>query len=292
MDQKEFTDWLSSYTNVDTCFYAFQNQKQFFRINTIKLTIEKFREYSKLKYDQTPYYLAACELTEEQKNYALGKTWEYFLGYLYPQSLPSILTSLVLDPKPNQTILDVSAAPGSKFSHMAMLMKNTGVLVGNDLKKEKISALYSTINRMNILNCIVTLRDGAMLNWKERFDKVLLDAPCTALGSGEGAQERWSIEHSKSISNLQKKMLFSSYDALKPGGELVYSTCTYAKEENEMVVNNLLKNVPDAHLETINLDIPHEQGLSEYGDEFRKCYRIYPQHLQSEGFFIAKIRKG
>ena len=78
------------------------------------------------------------------------------------------------------------------------------------------------------------------------FDKVLLDAPCTALGSGESAPERWEPGHSAKISVLQKKMLFSAYDALRPGGCLVYSTCTYAKEENEEVVANLLQNVPTA----------------------------------------------
>jgi len=185
----------------------------------------------------------------------------------------------------------VAAAPGSKFSHMAMLMENRGVLVGNDVKGDKISALYSTINRLNILNCIITTRDGTKLDWKARFDKVLLDAPCTALGSGESAPARWELENSRKISVLQKKMLFSAFDSLKPGGELVYSTCTYAKEENEMVIANLLDNAPSAKLEPVGLDIPHDHGLSEFGDEFRKVYRVYPQHLQSEGFFIAKVRK-
>jgi 16S rRNA C967 or C1407 C5-methylase (RsmB/RsmF family) len=144
---------------------------------------------------------------------------------------------------------------------------------------------------MNILNCIVTMRDGSKLDWKRRFDKILLDAPCTALGSGPEAWKRWEPENSKRIGGLQKRMLFSAFDALKPGGELVYSTCTYAKEENEEVVNNLLENVVGARLEQITLDVPHDPGLSEYGAEFRKCYRIYPQHVESEGFFIARIRK-
>jgi 16S rRNA (cytosine1407-C5)-methyltransferase len=175
---------------------------------------------------------------------------------------------------------------------MAALMQNRGVLVGNDLKGEKISALYSTINRLNVLNCIITTLDGSRLPWKSRFDKVLLDAPCTALGSGMGAYMRWEPDHSEKISGLQKRMLFSAYDALKPGGALVYSTCTYAREENEEVVKNLLENVPGAKLEETGLNAPHEPGLGDYGEEFKKCLRIYPQHLGSEGFFISRIRKG
>lgn len=291
MELSEFKTWLSSYTDAEKCLGAFYGQKQFFRLNTIKIRRDKFTEMTMIRCKQSEYCENVFELMEAE-NYQIGKTWEYFLGYIYPQSLTSALVSLALNPKSGETVLDVAAAPGSKFSHMAALMENHGILVGNDLKKEKISALYATINRLNILNCIITVRDGSRLNWKERFDRVLLDAPCTALGSGEGAPGRWAPEHSQRISILQKKMLFSAYDALKPGGELVYSTCTYAKEENEEVVANLLMNVPDAKLEALGIDVLHEGGLSEYGNEFRKCCRVYPQHLQSEGFFIAKIRKG
>ncbi len=287
MEEKQFRDWLTQYTDCDACLDAFANQKGFFRVNTLKVPAETFATNIPCK--RSPYYEAAYELTDEIE---IGKTWEYFLGYIYPQSMPSILVSTVLKPSGQDIVLDVAAAPGSKFSHMAMLMKNGGVLVGNDYKKEKISAMYSTINRMNMLNCIVTMRDGKKLDWKERFTKVLLDAPCTALGSGPSAAKRWAPEHSKMISTTQRKMIFSAYDALKPGGEMVYSTCTYAKEENEAVVKTLLDNVPSASLLDVNLEIPHEKGLSDYGDEFKKVYRIYPQHLQSEGFFIAKIRKG
>ncbi|HSB47125.1 MAG TPA: RsmB/NOP family class I SAM-dependent RNA methyltransferase [Candidatus Bilamarchaeum sp.] len=290
MEEAQFRDWLSSYTDAERCLAAFSSQKDFFRVNTIKIPVGDFEALTKLRCSRSKYYGAAFELAE-RKNFQIGKSWEYFLGLIYPQSLSSILVSLVVGPKPGETVLDVSAAPGSKFSHMAMLMENRGVLVGNDLKEEKLSAIYATINRMNILNCIVTMRDGSKLDWRRRFDKVLLDAPCTALGSGAEAWRRWLPENSKRIGSLQRRMLFSAFDALKPGGELVYSTCTYAKEENEEVVKNLLENVVGARLEQIALDVPHEPGLSEYGDEFKKCYRIYPQHIESEGFFIAKIRK-
>jgi NOL1/NOP2/sun family putative RNA methylase len=284
---EDFPDWLSTYTDAGKCLEAFQNQKTFFRVNTLKMPLEAFD--TKLDCEKSPYYDAAYELKEDVQ---IGKTWEYFLGYIHPQSLPSILVSLVLDPAKEDTVLDAAAAPGSKFSHLAMLMENKGVLVGNDYKKEKISSLYATINRLNVLNCIVTMRDGKKLDWKERFDRILLDAPCTALGSGPSAARRWEPDHSRKISVTQKKMLFSAYDALKPGGTMVYSTCTYAKEENEEVVLNLLENVSSASLEEISLNIPHDPGFADYGKEFRKCWRIYPQHLQSEGFFIAKIRKG
>lgn len=287
MEDREYQNWLSSYTDYDRCNQAFHNQKEFFRVNALKINNEQFLAKTKLACSQSRYYSAAFEYDKIQ----IGKTWEYFLGLIYPQSLSSILVSLVLNPSEEDTVLDVAASPGSKFSHMAMLMSNKGVLVGNDLSLEKISALYSTINRLNVLNCIVTMHNGGSLKWISRFTKILVDAPCTALGSGMGASSRWDLSHSQKISSLQKRMLFSAYNALKPEGELVYSTCTYAKEENEEVVADLLSKT-NAKLIDINLDIPHESGLSEYGNEFKKCYRIYPQHIESEGFFIAKIKKG
>jgi NOL1/NOP2/sun family putative RNA methylase len=291
MDDKAFLDWLSSYTDPSLCLEAFRNQKQFFRVNTIKAGVGDFTARTKLKCARTPYHETAFEL-QERPAFQIGRTWEYFLGIIHPQSMPSILASLALAPKPGETVLDVASAPGSKFSHMAALMENRGVLVGNDLKGEKVSALYSTINRLNVLNCIITTMDGSRLPWKARFDKVLLDAPCTALGSGAGAGARWEPDHSTKISILQKRMAHAAFEALKTGGEMVYSTCTYAKEENEDVVRSLLENAPGAQLVESGLAVPCDGGLSEYGGEFRKCMRIYPQHLRSEGFFISKIRKG
>ncbi|HLC68808.1 MAG TPA: RsmB/NOP family class I SAM-dependent RNA methyltransferase [Candidatus Bilamarchaeaceae archaeon] len=288
MERGEYSDWLNSYTDAEKCEAAFARRQTFFRVNTIKIPLEKFRQISKIPYAEVDEYPAAFRLTEVQ--YPIGKTWEYFLGYLHPQSLSSMLVSLALDPKPDEYVLDACAAPGSKFSHMAMLMGNQGVLAGND-QKGRLSALYATINRLNILNALVTVRDSKKLDWKGRFDKVLLDAPCSSLGSEEYAVERWNVAESRRMGAIQTKMLFAAYDALKPGGHLIYSTCTYAKEENEQVVQTLLENVPTAKLTDVGWNVPHDSGLSEYGNEFRRCCRIYPQHLQSEGFFIAKITK-
>jgi len=289
MEEKAFRDYLSQYTDADKCLACFREQKTFFRVNTIKISVRDFLDRTALECDAVPHYDAAFAL---RRDIPVGRTWEYFLGLIHPQSMPSILASCALAPKPGETVLDVASAPGSKLSHMAMLMENRGVLVGNDLKREKVSVIYSTINRLNVLNCIVTTLDGARLPWKSRFDRILLDAPCTALGSGLGAYERWEPENSLRIAELQKRMINSAYDALSPGGAMVYSTCTYDREENEGVVKALLENKPGARLESAGIDVPHEPGIGDYGAEFQKCMRIYPQHLNSEGFFIARIRKG
>jgi 16S rRNA (cytosine967-C5)-methyltransferase len=122
----------------------------------------------------------------------------------------------------------------------------------------------------------------------------LLDAPCTALGSHAFAWERIDDKSMVIMPDIQKKMIKSSFEALKPGGILVYSTCTVTEEENERVVNYLLKNNENAKLEDINLDLPHEQGFAfgDFSEEIKKkTWRILPKQLESEGFFIAKISK-
>lgn len=287
MEKKEYSDWLSQYTDSDKCLNAFFNQKQFFRINNLKISNAFFLSRTELP-NNTTNFDSIYELT---KPLEIGKTWEYFLGLIHPQSLPSALVSIALAPNENDTVLDLCASPGSKFSHLAMLMKNQSVLVGNDLKEEKISALYATINRLNVLNSIITRGDAARVNYKNKFTKVLLDAPCSALGSGFAASGRWTQSVSIHLSLLQKRMILRAFDSLKTGGELVYSTCTYAKEENEEVVKYLLENRPFAKLTNPNIDISHDSGLSDYGAEFSNCYRIYSHQSQSEGFFISKIKR-
>jgi 16S rRNA C967 or C1407 C5-methylase (RsmB/RsmF family) len=133
--------------------------------------------------------------------------------------------------------------------------------------------------------------DGKSLGIKEKFDKVLLDVPCTALGSHPFAWERIDERSIKLMPDVQKKMIKSAFEALKPGGTLVYSTCTVTQQENEEVIEYLLGKFKNAKLENIDLDLPHSSGLSEFGTEFRKAWRISPKDLDSEGFFIAKIKK-
>lgn len=290
-------DYLSAITDAEKCMDCFKNQKTFFRINEIKISEQKFNEICELRKERTAIPLA-YSLDEKIE---IGKSWEYYLGYLHPQSLPSVLVSLILNPKhtEHKYVLDMCASPGSKFSHMAALMKNKGIIIVNDIKEEKISALYSTINRLNVLNCIVVRGDASKFWINKRFDRILLDAPCSALGSAYGAISRYKPEISKNLALIQKKMIKNAFSLLKDGGELVYSTCTYAKEENEEVVKFLLENQENAKLVDVGAsaassgcsETQHEKGLSEFGDEFKKCWRIYPQHLMSEGFFISKIRK-
>jgi NOL1/NOP2/sun family putative RNA methylase len=260
--------------------------RSFIRVNTLKMPIEEYLESASLVLVKTriPFMFSVAEGNP-------GTTLEYKAGWIHPQSLSSSVVPLVFSSfDEKDAVFDVAASPGSKFTEMAMLMKGKGIAVAND-QEERLDALLSNIARLGVLNAIVTVGDAKKLDIKETFDKVLLDAPCTALGSHPFAWERINKRSLQVMPDVQKKMIYRAFEALKPGGTLVYSTCTVTQQENEEVVEYLLRKFGNAKLENIGLDLPHSSGLPDFGAEFRKTWRISPKDLESEGFFIAKIKK-
>lgn len=285
MNEKEFKDYLSTFADADKILST--KIKDTIRINTLKISKEEFFEVANLELKPSLYEFGFYV----ESDVRLGTTWEYFLGYMHTQTLSSMLPSLALNPTAHDLVLDIAASPGSKTSHMAMLMKNKGAILANEVNWKRGSVLFSNITRLGVLNTKVTVRDGTKLGINLYFSKALVDAPCSSLAQPY-AYKKFTPNLVYEISKTQKKMLFSAYDSLAPNGELVYSTCTYEKEENEAVIALLLEKRPEAKLLELGFDFPHEPGLSEYGREFRKVTRIYPYHFESEGFFIAKIAKG
>jgi NOL1/NOP2/sun family putative RNA methylase len=226
---------------------------------------------------------------------------EFFLGYIYTQEASSMLPALVLAPGKDDMILDMTAAPGSKTTQLAQIMDNQGCIVANDKDIDRIKALRFNLEALGVLNTIVTRMDGIWFrDIKERFDHVLLDAPC----SGEGTVRkswnilsRWSTGHIRNIAELQKVMACSAVECLKPGGTLVYSTCTLAPEENEGVVSHILKKYPNMRVEKFSLPglktrpgIDSWEGV-DFNDQVKNCARIWPQDNDTQGFFIAKLVK-
>ncbi len=263
-----------------------KSAKKFVRINTLKIQAQDYIKQDELVLEKT-----AIPFMFSVKDGTPGKTLGYKAGWIHPQSLSSSVVPLAFEGfSERDVVLDLAASPGSKFTEISMLMENKGIAVAND-QEERMDALMSNIARLGVLNSVVMSADGKNLGIKEKFDKVLLDAPCTALGSHPFAWERIDERSIKVMPDVQKKMIRSAFEALKPGGTLVYSTCTITKQENEEVIYYLLNKFTDAKLENIGLDLPHSSGLPEFGTEFRKTWRISPKDLDSEGFFIAKIKK-
>jgi len=230
----------------------------------------------------------------------IGHTLEYLYGFYYIQNPASMLPPILLKPTSKDTVLDMCAAPGGKTTHLAELMQNRGVIVAVDISRKRVRALRSHLSRMGVENVVVIRTDVEELSMlKNTFTKVLLDAPCSGEGlisiDTESVRKR-RIEDFYLMAAKQLKLLKIAYEVTKPGGEIVYSTCSIAPEENEFVINEVLNTYKDKLvLEKIELNI----GDKGYSDVFgmtlnpniAKCLRLYPHKHETEGFFICKLRK-
>ncbi len=279
------------------------------RVNTLKISPEKL----KIKLEKKGW-----KIKQPWKNYSevmivesdllpgeLGRAIEHLLGYYYIQKLASMLPVIALQPKPNEIILDLCAAPGSKTTQIAAEMKNTGTIIANELSLGRLKILASNLGRCGATNTITTRKDGRVLckKFREenfRFDKIILDAPCSGEGtlrSTPATYLMWNINTIKRLSRIQKQLFESAFEILKIGGKIIYSTCTHAPEENEEVVDYILEKFGDKiRIEEVKLPVKCRQGLTgwaggDYNPQVEKSCRIYPQDNNTEGFFIAKFRR-
>ena len=230
----------------------------------------------------------------------IGKTIEHLLGNYYIQSLSSMIPALVLSPTKEDRVLDLCAAPGSKSTQIAELMEYEGTLCSNEPNQKRIKALVHNMDKSNAVNMCVIMTKGELLSkiFNEYFDKILVDAPCSALGVIQKNQEVsnwWNTNSVSKISSLQLKLLISAIKMAKVGAEIVYSTCTLTVEENEYVVNKVIQNYP-VELVQFDLNFPHRPGYDQirefkFDTTITKAKRIIPWEVNSEGFFVAKLRK-
>ena len=271
-----------------------------FRVNTIKANsteiLNRLRSYG-FDLSTVPWYKDAFVSNSDEK---LGTTLEHFLGEIYIQELTSMLPPLFLkdEIKEANSILDACAAPGSKTTQIAALMNNKGVLISNDLKYQRIKALRGNMDRLGVLNTVVTNYDfRSFPNLK--FDVILLDAPCSSEGMCRKDPtffNRWNERRYSYFSGLQNILIVKAFDMLNEGGTLLYSTCTFSPEENEAVVNNLIERRP-AQIIPISLSgLTSSTGITEwygsnYSSELNNVVRVWPHENNTGGFFIAKIIK-
>ncbi|MEM0203502.1 MAG: NOL1/NOP2/sun family putative RNA methylase [Archaeoglobaceae archaeon] len=264
---------------------------KFIRVNTIKIEEkELLRRLEERGFKLQETEVRFCYEVLEEK-YSIGATPEYLMGYYYVMDKSSCVPPLALDPKPGEVVADFGASPGGKTTFMAMLMENRGIIFAIEPQKERLQALIDNVNRMGAMNVAILnmdARDFPKLGIK--VDKVLLDAPCTGEGiifKDKTRKTDRGKEDIKFCSNLQKELILSAYDSLKPNGILVYSTCSMTPEENELVVDFLLSK-RDAEL----LDVEFgEKALQITERDLSKAKRFYPHKHRCAGFFVAKIRK-
>lgn len=275
------------------------------RLNTLKFdggAVERFLEERGWRLEPLPWARHGYRVLEARAT-DLGDTLEHALGLIYIQGPVSMLPAEALGPERGDVCLDLCAAPGSKSTQLAQLVGMDGVVVSNDVSKKRIKALSFNLQRWGALNSVITLSDGRLFHrWGAGlFDRVLVDAPCSGLGITSkdwGAVKRYRVRQSEKLQRLQASLLESGYRCLKPGGVLVYSTCTIHPLENEAVISRFLEKHQEARLEAVQPEgLVSRRPLEEFGgerfdSEVRKCFKCYPQDNMAEGFFVAKIRRG
>ncbi|ABV09836.1 RsmF rRNA methyltransferase first C-terminal domain-containing protein [Streptococcus gordonii] len=218
-----------------------------------------------------------------------GKSSEHVTGLIYSQEPAAQMVAQVAHPHEGMKVLDLAAAPGGKSTHLLSYLNNTGLLVSNEINNKRSKILVENIERFGARNVLVTNESAERLAkvFSSFFDLIVLDAPC----SGEGmfrkqpdAMDYWSLDYPAQCAALQREILEDAVKMLANGGELVYSTCTWAPEENEEIVAWLLDEFP---LELV--DIPKLNGMTS-GIDYPETARMYPHHFKGEGQFVAKFR--
>merc|ERR1719510_1089533 len=232
----------------------------------------------------------------------LGATPEYLAGHYILQGASSLLPVMALAPQENEKILDMAAAPGGKTTHIAALMRNSGLLYANDANKKRCKAVVGNLHRLGITNTVVCSHDGRKIHTvMEGFDRVLLDAPCSGTGViAKDPSVKTGKEHKdiQLCTHMQKELILAAIDALdansKTGGYLVYSTCSILPEENESVVDYALKKRQVKLVDT-GLEFGVE-GFTKFRDfryhpSLNLSKRYYPHTHNMDGFFVAKLKK-
>lgn len=275
------------------------------RINTLKTSREKLLEEMKqdaISLMPVTWYndaFVAENVTSEQ----LTNLNTYKQGHFYIQNLSSMIPALALNPTNGEQLLDLCAAPGSKTTQLATLMQNTGKLIANDKSKQRLYKLNANVKQQGVTNVKTISLPGEII-WKRYpnfFDKTLVDAPCSMEGrffaEDEETYRDWSLKKIKLLSHMQRWLLRSAVTATKPGGVIVYSTCTISPEENEEVIDWLLKTeMYPLDIEPLKItNLPAGNPLLEWKNKqfdkrIKNCRRILPNDIM-EGFFVAKIKK-
>lgn len=265
--------------------------------------------------DEVERWLARCGLEATRLSWCdhawriegdaldLGTLMPYQAGLYHTQEEVSLIPSWLLAPSPDDRVLDTCAAPGGKTAHLAAQMQGRGTVIANDRSYKRMRALRGTLDRLGLANVTMTVHDAANLPAEVgAFDRALVDVPCSCEGTSR-KNPRVLVDCKRydydTMGKLQSAILTRALQLLRPGGELVYSTCTYAPEENECVIEDALAAFGRERVEIEPIEIPGFQvtaGLVSWSGRaldarLTRAVRVWPHHNDTGGFFVAKMRR-
>ncbi len=283
--------------------YCSKPLRKSIRVNLLKITVKDFLntvapyhwQLEEIPWCPCGFWITRPE--EEENTLPLGNTLEHLAGLFYIQEASSMLPAQALNFALEQQsilpkkILDMAASPGSKTTQLAALTKNNCLIIANEISASRVKSLYASLRRCGVVNYCLSHRDGRDFSsiTQNKFDAILVDAPC----GGEGtvrkdptALKNWNYDALFNLSRLQKQLIDSAYHSLKPGGVLVYSTCTISREENQQVCEYLLEQTDCELLSLEKLFDGAKRALTSEG-----YLHVLPQYFDSEGFFVACFKK-
>lgn len=279
---------------------SYENERvQGLRFNTLKADLDvaygqcvEMFELKKIPWVREGYYYGAASRP--------GKHPYHEAGVYYIQEPSAMAVVELLDPQPGDLVLDLCAAPGGKTTHIAERLNGEGFLLSNEILPARARILSQNVERMGIGNAVVSNEESGRLAacFPGFFDKIVVDAPCSGEGmfrKDEEARSQWSPDHVVMCAKRQNEILCNAAEMLKPGGRLVYSTCTFSPEENEGTIGQFLGSHPEFTVEPVNAYAGFSQGRPEWTDGGRKelasTFRIWPHKLEGEGHYLAVLKK-
>lgn len=283
----EYEAFLESYTRPRTFGL---------RLNTAKISAAEFEKIVPFPVTPIPWVKNAYFYPADVRP---SRCPLYQAGLYYLQEPSAMTPASCLPAEPGDVVLDLCAAPGGKATALGSALKGEGLLVANDISASRARALLRNLELFGVTNSLIVNETPARLleRFPAYFSKILLDAPCSGEGmfrKEEALAKDWTPEKSRELSKIQRELILQAADMLRPGGLLLYSTCTFAPTEDEGVVSWLLENRPDMKL----LEIPQHSGFSPgipgWGngmESLKQCVRLFPHKIDGEGHFMALLKK-
>lgn len=293
----------------------------------MKLPNDFITKYQNLLGDEAPAFLASLTADENTSGYRVNPKrqvpadlkaapavpyapWGYFgtvkgrslahqSGTVYSQEPSAMFVGATAAPHPGEKVLDLCAAPGGKTTHLASYLQGQGLLVTNEINRKRVRVLAENVERFGVANALILNDSPETLSavFPHFFDKVLVDAPC----SGEGmfrkdpaAMDYWSLTYVQECAARQREILTEAVKMVKPGGELIYSTCTFAPEEDEQMMAWVVKTFPEFSLVPVVKSAGVVDARPQWADgnpDLAKAARLFPHRLRGEGHFVAKLKR-